>query len=1039
MTTKRHYWMEADQKEGLGLGLGQGTEADRSGDENGHGHGHGHGSGEEPDPSEVPGGAWALSRRTFLAAAGFTTAGMLAACGRAPAQKTAPALKQPEDVVPGRATWYASTCGGCPAGCGVLVKCRDGRPIKVEGNPDHPVSRGGLCAIGQAQVIGLYDSRRPIRPSKDGVEVSWDEVDREIGRALETARASGAGVRILTGTVTSPTTRSWIDRFLAAFPNGRHVAFDALPASAILDAHEKTHGARVLPRYHFEKAMAIVGLDADFLGTWISPVEFTRSWREGRTLEGKPPRMSWHAQCEPAMTLTGSNADLRRRVAPHEIPALAAHLANAVAERTGAGGAPRPAASCPIAAKDLATLADRLVAAKPNALVVCGRHDVATQVLVNATNHALGAYGETLDVAAPSRQRAGSDAAFQALVDEMEAGKVSVLLVAGANPVVEAPGGKRFRDALSRVPTRVAVSTRRDETSAGLSFLLPAPHALESWDDAEPVAGVLSVAQPAIRPLGEPRTLRQCLAAWTGRAASDRDLLHEAWAREQFPRQSAEATAERFWRKSVHDGFAIVAPPPTAAKPFDASAVAAVAERPAPSPGRFSLVLLPSVSMLDGRHAENPWLQELPDPIAKTTWGNAAALSPAAAKALGVESGDVVRIAGAGGAQIEAPVRVQPGTHECVVALALGYGRAGTERFHGIGPRWLEANPTVEKDRRVGTDASPLLAFEAGAAVFAGVEVTVERTGRHEDLALSQTYDLLDLPARTAPKGGERRDAVRETTLAAFVADPAAGNPRGHGVEDVWAQDHAYAGHRWGMAIDLTACTGCSACVVACQAENNVPVVGKDEVRRRRDLQWIRLDRYYSDVPGEAGEVEVVHQPMLCQHCGNAPCETVCPVLATVHSSEGLNAQVYNRCVGTRYCANNCPYKARRFNWFDYRREDPLTDLVLNPDVTVRTRGVMEKCSFCVQRIHEAKAEAKRRGVPVKDGDVQPACQQSCPARAIVFGDLNDPKSAVAKAHADPRAYRVLEELNVQPSIAYETKVRSRDGAGRPAKGGGHG
>ena len=419
-------------------------------------------------------------------------------------------------------------------------------------------------------------------------------------------------------------------------------------------------------------------------------------------------------------------------------------------------------------------------------------------------------------------------------------------------------------------------------------------------------------------------------------------------------------------------------------------------------PTGFTLVLYPSIAMIEGRQAYNPWLHELPDPITKITWDNYASISPATATSLGVSDGDVVRVE-----NIELPVLVQPGQHDRVIAVALGYGRKASERFAALGPRWLDHRPTVNEKGRVGENASPLLAFHDGLLRYERADVKIARTGRRVDLALTQTHHTLSVD-------GVVRPIVQETT----PGEPAEPPERR---EELWPEDHAYKGHRWGMAVDLNACTGCSACVVACQVENNTPVVGKDEVRRRREMHWIRIDRYYSGPPDN---VEVAHQPMMCQQCDHAPCETVCPTLATVHSDEGLNQQVYNRCVGTRYCANNCPYKTRRFNWFNYPREDRLANLVLNPDVTVRTRGIMEKCTFCVQRIQEAKIEAKVLGAPVKDGDIRTACEQACPAGAIVFGDLNDPNSHVARLARDARQYRVLEDLNVGPAVHYLKIVR---------------
>jgi molybdopterin-containing oxidoreductase family iron-sulfur binding subunit len=510
------------------------------------------------------------------------------------------------------------------------------------------------------------------------------------------------------------------------------------------------------------------------------------------------------------------------------------------------------------------------------------------------------------------------------------------------------------------------------------------------------------VTQPAIRPLGGTRAVVETLAAWTGRPAKARDLLREQWK-------------DRFdWERAVEDGFAEAAPPAAPAPRWAGQKPVFAAQ--AARAGR-TVALYPAAGMLDGRHAYNPWLHELPDPMTKLTWENCAALSPAAAASLGVTDGDVVRISA--GAAMELPVVVQPGQHDDVVAVALGYGRKASERFRNLGPRWINQRPTVNENGRVGVNASPLLAFEDGLLRYEREGAAIVKTGRRVELALTQTHHTLSVPRQLAPAGGAVRPIVQEVDLAEL------GKPAGHGEshEELWPDDHPYRGHRWGMAVDLNACTGCSACVIACQVENNTPVVGKDEVRRRREMHWIRIDRYYSGPPES---VRVAHQPMMCQQCDHAPCETVCPTLATVHSDEGLNQQVYNRCVGTRYCANNCPYKTRRFNWFDYPRVDRMANLVLNPDVTVRSRGVMEKCTFCVQRIQEAKIEAKRLGVPLKDGDIRLACEQACPAGAIVFGDLNDRSSRVARLAHDAREYRVLEELNVGPAVHYLKIVRKR-------------
>jgi molybdopterin-containing oxidoreductase family iron-sulfur binding subunit len=898
------------------------------------------------------------SRRGFLKAAGFAFAGAaLTGCSRAPAEKAMPYLAQPEGLVAGRAQFYSSTCGGCSAGCGLLVKVRDGRPIKLEGNPEQAISRGATCAVGQASILGLYDSLRLKHPIAGGKPSSWLEVDAAIRSRLH----PDTEVRYLSGTVISPTKQAAIDRFLAQFHNARHVMYDAMSVSAILDAHRETHGARVLPHYRFDKADVIAGFDADFLGTWISPVEFARDYVSRRL----PPVMSWHEQFEARMSLTGSKADRRNRIAPHEIREHLWRLAEQISSGHGEG------------------LAERLLHARGRSLVICGVNDLDAQLLVNQINHLLGNYGNALDIERPSLQRQGDDRELAKLLGEVKNGQVGALFVDGANPVADLPEPPEFE----RVGLVVSLAGSLDETAERAHYVCPDHHYLESWSDSEPVRGLISLTQPAIRPLGDTRAVVESLGVWSGKPASARDLLRQKYA--------------DGWEHAVQAGF-IETQPPAGNLAWKASPP--VRRDAAPQSPGYTLVLHESVAMLDGRHAYNPWLHELPDPITKITWDNCAALSPAAAASLGVADGDIVRIE-----SMELPVVVQPGQHDSIISVALGYGRKASERFANIGPRWIDRLPTVNAKGRVGENAARFLSLDHGAMRYERGGIGVVKTGRRIELAATQTHHTL-----------EGRAIVQEIGLVDFGKPPEPAETR----EELWPPDHPTPKHRWAMAVDLNACTGCSACVVACQVENNTPVVGKDEVRRRREMHWIRIDRYYS---GAADNVEVAHQPMMCQQCEHAPCETVCPTLATVHSDEGLNQQVYNRCVGTRYCANNCPYKTRRFNWFNYPREDRLVNLVLNPDVTVRTRGVMEKCTFCVQRIQEAKIESKREGTALQDGDILTACQQSCPAGAIVFGDLNDPKSRISRLARDGRQYRVLEDLNVGPSVHYLKIVKQED------------
>jgi molybdopterin-containing oxidoreductase family iron-sulfur binding subunit len=986
------------------------------------------------------------SRRDFLRAAGFALAGAgLAGCMRPDEQHAVPYLVQPDGIVAGNSYYYASVCGGCSAGCGLLIKNRDGRPIKLEGNPDHPLSRGGLCAVGQASLLGLYDRQRLSQPSRGDQPVQWAEVNRDIRARLQNVRGP---VRFLTGPLISPTTRNQLQTFLAHFPETRHVVLDPRPGSAIVDAHQQTHGARLLPHYRLDRADVIVSFDADFLGTWISPVEFTSTYQAGRRVDGTPPRMSYHVQFESRLSLTGSKADQRLSILPGELGLVMSHLAARLADR---GQRPRPPGDpldgSPVPAGFLDHLADKLLESRRRSLILCGSQDVRLQVLTNFLNDLLDNYGTTLDLAQASQQVQDSDRELRDLLRDLHEGRVGALFIAGCNPVHDLPEGETLAADLRRVPLLVCCSQRLDETTsvarepppanADLArFLCPESHSLESWGDAEPINGLVSLMQPAINPLGNTRTLLEMLAAWTAppqgvapQAAppqGGRELLLHAWQRDVFPRHQGGGSFQAFWDNTLQQGFARVAPRPVRTfDTFNHQAVRLVSHAARPAEGAFSLVLYAKVGMFDARHAYNPWLHELPDPISKVTWDNYACLSPASAARLGVRDGQVVRLETTVDnrqVNLQLPAFVQPGLHDAVVAIALGYGSQLSRRFADIGPRWLEGGPTVGPNGLVGQNAALFLRWQDDRLAFTQDGVSVANTGRIQPLASTQGFHQLTVPAHLAQPGQQRRPIIHETTLAAFRQE------HGHHAEanepDLWPPDHEPQGRpQWGMLIDLNACTGCSACVIACQVENNVPVVGKDEVRRHREMHWLRLDRYYSE---RGRDIDVVQQPMLCQHCENAPCEVVCPVLATVHSAEGVNQQVYNRCVGTRYCANNCPYKVRRFNWFDYAHEDALQNLALNPDVTVRTRGVMEKCTFCIQRIQEARSEAASRGVPIRDEDLQTACQQSCPAQAIVFGNQANQGSKVARQASSRRVYQVLEELNVRPRVRYLSVVRNR-------------
>ncbi|QDE99288.1 TAT-variant-translocated molybdopterin oxidoreductase [Myxococcus xanthus] len=942
----------------------------------------------------------ANSRRDFFKLMGLSAAAAMVACQRAPVQQIIPYVARPDEVTPGLALWYASTCNGCSARCGLLLKTRDGRPIKVEGNDEHPVSRGGVCAVGQASVLSLYDASRARYPTRGATRVSWTDLDADVTQALRKATEAGKGIRVVLPWHLGPTAEAAVKRFLTAYPTARTVRDDALgELAAIADAHRVTHGVRAVPDYRFDKAAVIASFGADFLGTWVSPVAFTRQYAESRDA-ARRRTMSRHFQVEPVMTLTGAAADRRFVVAPSDVALVLADLVRRLAVKSGREVPGLP--SLPPPALDEAArveLADSLWAQRQEALVVAGGDDVATQVLANTANALLGNEGHTVSLADGTALDADA-LSLGTLLTELRAGNVGAVLFMGVNPVYSDPRGAELAALLKDVPLTLSTSDRRDETAVHVGLHAPESTALESWGDAEVRRGVVSLRQPAVAPLHETRGGVESLLQWAGAPQPHYDFLRARWETEVFPRASGLGQGfSAFWDDALRRGVVTLSAAAPEAPAFREEGLAKALAGVARHAAEWELVLYPTVALRDGAPANNAWLQEVADPITKVTWGNPACIAPARAKALGLKDGDVVQVR-AGSTTLSLPVLVQAGTHPSVIAVAVGYGRTQAGRVAD----------------GIGVNGYPLSAVVDGRARRTVPGVTVQATGEQQPLALTQTHHRL-----------EGRPHVREAELAAFLANPRAGNEvqAGHGGGghslSLWS-GHEYKGHRWALAVDLSACTGCSACVVSCQAENNIPSVGREEVLRRRDMHWMRIDRYYQ---GDEANPQVVHQPMMCQHCENAPCETVCPVLATVHSSEGLNQQVYNRCVGTRYCANNCPTKVRRFNWFDYEHAEPLERMVLNPDVVVRSRGVMEKCSMCVQRIQESKAAANREGRPLRDGDIQTACQQSCPAKAIHFGDVNDPDSQVARLAKDGRAFRLLEELNIGSSITYLTKIRN--------------
>ena len=949
----------------------------------------------ESPPMPRPG----VSRRTFIEMIGFSAAALAFTSCRAPEQKIIPYLRQPVEFTPGVPSWFASTCAGCDAGCGVLVKVRDGRPIKIEGNPEHPLNGGGLCAAAHGMVFGLYDSDRLRQPVIGSKPAAWADADRQIIEILAATQKTGDKVRVLTGTIISPTSRQAIAKFLSQFKDGKHVVYEPVSTAAIREAHSRTHKTPAIPLYRIDNAKLVVSFGADFLGTWIAPTQFTRAYSTARDLREGRREMLRHVQFESLMSLTGSNADTRVTVSPAEESDALLLLAKLIASKEDAG----------FAAVDESRLNQRVRRAVEKtageilklhgqSLVVSGSNDVDVQCVVNAINQALGNYGQTLDLNSTSMQNEGADQEFVGLVREMDAGEVGAVIVSGANPAYDYYASEQFTNALAKVPLKVSLNPTLDETSKLVDFVCPQHHFLEAWDDAEPVRGVLSLNQPTIAPLFDTRAYQESLLVWSGDRRPYYDVLRESWRESLFPQQKARATFDEFWDQSLQDGFTVFERQSSAQPSFITDRLRESVERlqasSAANAGKLTAVLYEKIGLRDGTHANNPWLQELPDPISKITWDNYACVSPKFAETTGLEEGTVVRVT-SGANVIELPAHIQTGQHDNCVGIALGYGRTSAGKAGDA----------------VGADAYPLVRFDNGTFQYQTAGITLEKTAARVQLASTQLHQTL---------GG--RPLIKELTLDDYLKEHGGeSGEQEHESRSIW-KDYQYGEHKWAMAIDLNACIGCSACILSCQAENNVPVVGKDEVRRQREMHWIRLDRY---TLGPVEETRVLYQPVMCNQCDNASCESVCPVLATVHSSEGLNMQVYNRCVGTRYCENNCPYKVRRFNWFENQHTDPIANLALNPDVTVRSRGVMEKCTFCVQRIEEAKIRARNEGRNIRDGEIQTACQQSCPARAITFGDLVDGDSRVGKLKHDERDYILLEELNLRPQISYLARVRN--------------
>ncbi len=930
------------------------------------------------------------SRRHMLKlmAASFGMAG-LAACSR-PELRFAPQVRAQMDYVPGHPYNYTTAFALNGQATGLVVETYDGRPHKIEGNPDHPVSQGAATALMQASVLDVYDPDRSKTVTSGGQPSTWEEFEASL-RGLDLSN----GLRILSETVISPTLESLRAQLLAKFPNARWVEYDAVSRENERAGTVLAFGQPLNVHPQFDRARVIVSLDHDFLGLDTPAPLATKLFSRRRRVESEEDleRLSRLYVVESQFSLTGANAEHRLRVKGSEVRQFARDLLAALST---------PPAGEDRRAKFLAAAAADLRAAGAEALVVAGpRQPAIVHALAHQINQALGANGKTVTFTAaprPDRVSAGVEA-LAALAGEMNNGQVSTLLILGGNPVYTAPRDLDFGAALAKVPNSIHLGQSVDETAAACKWHLPEAHYLEAWGDARSTSGVAAVQQPMIEPIYGGRSAIEVLAqALDLPEKKGYQLVKNYWML-RLP----EAGKENAWRKALHDGV-ISGPAANVTPSLNAAQITAALGNAAAAPAGLEVAFVPSAAVWDGRFANNAWMQETPDPITKLVWTNAVMVSPAMAREQGLENGSIVTLS-QGDTRLEAAVMIQPGQAEGAVTLALGYGRT---RAGNVG-----------KD--VGYNAN-LIRTTDGFWYKSGFSLTP--TGAKTTLATTQEHGTMQEPEEL---GGKVRPVYREVTLEEYKREPRAIEEMVE-VPELASVHPAVAdyssGYQWGMAIDLGACTGCNACVVACQAENNVPVVGKEQVARGREMHWLRVDRYYV---GDEEEPRAVEQPIPCMQCENAPCEYVCPVAATTHSPEGLNDMAYNRCVGTRYCSNNCPYKVRHFNFLNFHKKDPdILAMVQNPEVTVRMRGVMEKCTYCVQRIEAARIAAKVDGRrEIREGDVVTACQQTCPADAIAFGNINDPGSRVSKLKKQERNYALLAELKVRPRTTYLGRLRN--------------
>ncbi len=960
---------------------------------------------EFPDGASEPTAAeHDVSRRGFLGIMGAALAmSGLTACRR-PVENIVPYVRPPEELIPGKPLYFATSTSLYGTAIGLLVESHEGRPTKIEGNPGHPESLGGTTTFLQAMVLDLWDPDRSTSPKEKGQNRNWDEASamlRALGQKLKAD--GGRSVAIVTGGHRSPALASALADLKQALPEARFVRYEPFARHEVHEGLKLAFGKPLEPVHRLDQAKVIVTLDSDAFYAGSSPVKNARGWVVNRDPENGREMNRMYA-VESWMSVTGANADHRLRLTSREV----AQFVFALAQKVGVAGVAPAAPLSPAAQKFLDAMAKDLLAHKGATAVLVGElQPAAVHAACALINEALGNVGKTVDyVRTFDEQSAEGPKALVELAKAIESKQVQHVLVFGGNPAFDAPADAGFAKALAAAATSVHVSTFFDETSAACQWHLNEAHFLEAWDDTRAEDGTYAIVQPLIAPLYDGRTAAEVVRLLLGETKRAHEIV-----RDSFAKAAGGSFDEKAWKRALHDGVHANSAWPGESVTGRAAEVAAATKALAPAAG-FEVVFHPDNHAYDGRFANNGWLMELPDPLTKLTWGNGALLSPATAKELGVKEGEQLTVT-VEGASVTLPVVIAPGHADKSIGVPLGLGRKKAGR---VGDE-------------VGVDTYPL--FKSTT------------TGRYATATVARVATPVVIARTQEHFAMEGRPLVREGTQATYDANPnfAKEMVQGPPNESLW-YGHPYEGHKWGMTIDLNACIGCNACMVACQSENNVPIVGKVGVVKSREMHWLRIDRYFEGSPDDPRSV---NQPMLCQQCENAPCEQVCPVGATSHSPEGLNDMAYNRCIGTRYCANNCPYKVRRFNFFNYSKNFSKTaQMQLNPDVSVRSRGVMEKCTWCVQRINHARIDAKKENPDgrVRDGAIVTACQQACPTRAITFGDYNDRQAVVTRKAASPRAYALLSEFNFLPRLQYLAKITNPNPelvpAAAPAAGHGH-